>query len=82
MDGSSGPALPGAGVAWALASLLQTGAGAGGGGARVPLAQWLVIGALALVAVYLLTAAVRCALRLVGLAVLVLGAWLAWQWLA
>ena len=78
MEGSSGPALPG--VAWALAWLLQTGAGAGG--ERVPLAQWLVIGVLALVAVYLLTAAVRCALRLVGLAVLVLGAWLAWQWLA
>ena len=47
-----------------------------------PTARWLVIGALALVAVYLLMAAVRCALRLVGLAVLALVAWLAWRWLA
>jgi hypothetical protein len=44
--------------------------------------RWLVLGALALVAVYLLAAAVRCALRLVGLAVLAVGAWLAWRWLA
>ena len=47
-----------------------------------PTARWLVIGGLALVAVYLLMAAVRCALRLVGLAVLALVAWLAWRWLA
>ena len=46
-----------------------------------PTGRWLVIGALALVAVYLLMAAVRCALRLVGLAVLALVAWLAWRWL-
>jgi hypothetical protein len=47
-----------------------------------PTGRWLVIAALALVAVYLLMAAVRCALRLVGLAVLALVAWLAWRWLA
>jgi hypothetical protein len=51
-------------------------------GGSTPPVRWLVIGALALVAVYLLVAAVRCALRLVGLAVLVVVAWLAWRWLA
>jgi hypothetical protein len=45
-----------------------------------PAVRWLVIAALALVALYLLVAAVRCALRLVGLAVLAVVAWLAWRW--
>lgn len=44
--------------------------------------RWLVIAGLTIVAVYLLVAAVRCALRLVGLAVLVLVGWLAWRWYA
>ena len=70
-------------LAWGLAWLLQAAGGAGAAGrGEFPAARWLVIGALALVALYLLTAAVRCALRLVGLAVLLLGAWLAWRWYA
>lgn len=72
MEGSMGLAPA---AAWTLAGLLQSGAG------RVPPERWLVIGVLAVVALYLLTAAVRCALRLAGLAVLLLGAWLAWRWL-
>ncbi len=44
--------------------------------------RWLVVAALALVALYLLVAAVRCALRLVGLAALAVVAWLAWRWFA
>jgi hypothetical protein len=58
----------------AAAALLAQAAGS------PPAVRWLVVAALALVALYLLVAAVRCALRLVGLAVLVLVAWLAWRW--
>jgi hypothetical protein len=46
----------------------------------LPVTRWLIVGALAIVALYLLVAAVRCALRIVGLAVLVVVAWLAWRW--
>jgi hypothetical protein len=66
------------GVAW----LLQAAGRGGDTGGQPPVAQWLVLGVLALIALYLLTAAVRCALRLLGLAVLLGGAWLAWRWLA
>ena len=45
-----------------------------------PTVRWLIIGALALVAIYLLVSAVRCALRLLGLAVLAAVAFLAWRW--
>ncbi len=44
--------------------------------------RWLVIGALALVALWLLVSAVRCLFRLVGLAVLLLVVLLVWRWLA
>ena len=45
-----------------------------------PITRWLIVGALAVIAIYLLMAAVRCALRIVGLVVLVAVAWLAWRW--
>lgn len=47
-----------------------------------PVMRLLVIGVLALVALYLMVSAARCALRLVGLALLAAGAFLAWRWLA
>ena len=47
-----------------------------------PMTRWLIVAALAAVALYLLVAAVRCALRLVGLVVLVAVGWLAWRWFA
>jgi hypothetical protein len=50
--------------------------------AQAQIGRWLVIGALALLAVYLLVGAVRCALRVVGLVVLAAVAFLAWRWIA
>jgi hypothetical protein len=48
--------------------------------ASPPVGRWLMLGALALLALYLLVATVRCALRLVGVAVLAVVAWLVWRW--
>jgi len=50
--------------------------------AQPPVTRWVALGVVGLVAIYLLWASLRCAVRLVGLVLLLALAWLAWSRLA
>jgi hypothetical protein len=49
--------------------------------ALAPLPRWVALAAIVLVAVLVVRAAVGCALRLIGLALLAVAAWLVWSYL-
>jgi hypothetical protein len=50
--------------------------------ALAPFPRWVVLAVLVLAAVLVVRAAVGCALRVIGLALLAAAAWLAWSYLA